>query len=641
MPEPRHRTLPWLLAMLAAALLIYWPALSGGFIYDDFVFIVENPAIHVRSLDLGEWAAAANGFPAAHQGRWLGMLSFAANHYVHGLHPFGYKLVNLAIHLLNGLLVWRVALGLLQLRATVQARPLLVGEEQAAIALAALWLILPINLTGAQYIGQRLESLSNTFVLFGLIVYLRLRLRDWQGEDIGVRLPLAILGFTGVGLLVKESAVLLPLYVACAEFAFAGLRRRDGSCSRPMVHALLACLLLPLLAGLYWLSSWIGTERSYSRNYDSIERLFTQARVLWLYVRWTLLPNLSELTLYHDDIAPSRGWLSPWSTLPAVAGIGASLFAAVAARRRAPLLSLGILWYFAGHALTATVIPLMLAFEHRNYFASFGLLLAAFALLESTRLRARTLALVIVPLAGFYAATTHLRAIEWSHPLRLAASEAAKRPDSIDAQFNYAHTLLMGAGPDLHGEFADRAIAQLEAHRELPGAGLLFDATLMILHARRREPMEPPWVEMMASARNNAPRISDVNSLVSIFQCMRDGACAADYPRLRELMELTLAHPQVDVSLYAAYAELVYGHFGDLDAALDAYARALVKAPGHASIHFNRGRMLVDAGRLSAAREDLAALRGLDVLGSQRSLILRLQARLDAAEEAARTPRKP
>lgn len=629
-----------LAAMLAVALLVYRPALSGGFVYDDFVFIVENPAIHVRTLDLADWAAAANGFPAAHQGRWLGMLSFAANHYVHGLHPWGYKFVNLLIHLCNGLLVWRVTLGLLRLRDRVLSRPPQAGQEAAAMALAAIWLILPINFTGAQYIGQRLESLSNTFVLLGLLAYLRLRLRDWAGEPTGARLPLALLGWTGAGLLVKESAVLLPLYVGCVEVALCRLRQHDRRWSRPMLAAVLACLLLPLLAGLYWLSTWIGTERAYARGFDSFERLLTQARVLWLYVQWTLLPNLSDLTLYHDDIVPSRGWLTPWTTLPAVLGIAVALGLAVRLRGRAPLMSLGILWYFAGHALTATVIPLMLAFEHRNYFPSVGLLLAVFALLafESRRLSPRVLVPVAALFAAFCAATTHLRAIEWSHPLRLAASEAAKRPNSTDAQFNYAHTLLMAAGPDLHGDFANRAIRQLQAKRELPGAGLLFDATLMILRARRQEPTLAPWAEMRRSARDHPPRISDVNSLVSIYQCMKDGACAPEYASLRELMELTLAHPRVDVSLYSAYAEFVYGYFGDLDAALAAYGRALAKMPRNASLHYNRGLMLADAGRLNDAKQDLEALRRLDVLGSQRHFIGRLQDRIAAADRAQARP---
>ena len=49
--------------------------------------------------------------------------------------------------------------------------------------------------------------------------------------------------------------------------------------------------------------------------------------------------------------------------------------AALALRKRRPLASLGVLWFFGAHALTSTIIPLELVYEHRNYFASLGLCL--------------------------------------------------------------------------------------------------------------------------------------------------------------------------------------------------------------------------------------------------------------------------
>ncbi len=37
------------------------------------------------------------------------------------------------------------------------------------------------------------------------------------------------------------------------------------------------------------------------------ERLLTEARIMWDYVSWTLVPNLSQLSLYHDDYVAPRG----------------------------------------------------------------------------------------------------------------------------------------------------------------------------------------------------------------------------------------------------------------------------------------------------------------------------------------------
>jgi len=51
--------------------------------------------------------------------------------------------------------------------------------------------------------------------------------------------------------------------------------------------------------------------------------------------------------------------------------------------RRSPLATFEILFLFAGHRLESTLIPLELAFEHRNYLPSLGLILAAADLIGS------------------------------------------------------------------------------------------------------------------------------------------------------------------------------------------------------------------------------------------------------------------
>ena len=87
MTFPSHQgKLILMLATLVTA-LIYWPGLAGSFVFDDQIFVVSNRAIHASSLDLADWVNAALSFPASHQGRWLGMLSFAANHYLTGMDP--------------------------------------------------------------------------------------------------------------------------------------------------------------------------------------------------------------------------------------------------------------------------------------------------------------------------------------------------------------------------------------------------------------------------------------------------------------------------------------------------------------------------------------------------------------------------
>src|SRR5690606_41111226 len=93
------------------------------------------------------------------------------------------------------------------------------------------------------------------------------------------------------------------------------------------------------------------------------------------------IPLPGHMPFHYDWIQPSRGLLRPWTTLPAIALLLALLAAAWRMRTRWPLFSLGVLLFFAAHAITRNVIGLVLAFEHCNQFAMIGAVLAVGALL--------------------------------------------------------------------------------------------------------------------------------------------------------------------------------------------------------------------------------------------------------------------
>lgn len=626
-----------LIVGLALGILIYLPGLSGSFVYDDFYFFVQNAAVHVDSLSLSDWAAAADSFPAPHQGRWLGMLSFAANYFVDGLDPWGYKLVNLLIHLVNGCLVAAVAQATLKMRRLLN--PIVGGtvvtDQWYSSLIALAWLVLPINLTAVLYVAQRLESLSNTFVLLGLYGYLEFRIRDWQMRRVGGRLIVALGACTAVGALVKESAVLLPLYAACFEVVFFGFKRQDRSLSRVTVALFSATLVVPLIAGAFWLLSWVNTDQAYSRPFTTLERVMTQARVLFDYMRWTLLPNLSELTLYHDDVKISEGLLNPWTTLPAIIGVIVLAAWAIVLRRTKPIFAIGILLFFAGHALTSTVIPLMLAFEHRNYFASFGLVLCCASLvgLEFSILRPRVQWVSFCAYLLFLSGTTHLRALEWSNPVRLAASEASKRPLSVNAQYDYAQTLVRVADVVSDGKLVELALAHARSKKTMPDSGILFESLIVSIDARRGNAEEPElWGSMIRKAWSAPARASDVNAINVLCACMRTGVCPQRYDALFEVVKGFVSHPKVDANLYSVQGILLAMHLSKLADAKEAFERALRLMPRNADIRSNYAVALIEYGDFEGARKQIDKMGELAFLGSADRAQFALRALLERRE---------
>ncbi|MBN2854851.1 MAG: hypothetical protein JXK51_01255, partial [Halothiobacillaceae bacterium] len=94
-----------LIAVLLFAVLVYWPGLSGGYIFDDFGNLVDNAAMAPDAVRAHFWAAVWSS-GSGPTDRPISMLTFALQDWFTGLAPWPFKFVNLLIHLANGVLVF-------------------------------------------------------------------------------------------------------------------------------------------------------------------------------------------------------------------------------------------------------------------------------------------------------------------------------------------------------------------------------------------------------------------------------------------------------------------------------------------------------------------------------------------------------
>jgi hypothetical protein len=118
------------------------------------------------------------------------------------------------------------------------------------------------------------------------------------------------------------------------------------------------------------------------RDFSLSERLMTESRVLVDYLGMLLLPAQQRMGFLHDDYVISKGLLDPSTTLLSTLLIVFLISGAILIRKKMPLVSLGILFFFAGHLLESTIISLELVFEHRNYLPSLGIFMAVAGLLS-------------------------------------------------------------------------------------------------------------------------------------------------------------------------------------------------------------------------------------------------------------------
>lgn len=434
------------LAALTIFLLavVYSPGLSGPYTLDDNSSLLWNKQVQVTELNAKSLHDAAYSVPSGPTSRPISMISFAINYYFAGSFddstPF--KITNLAIHILNALLVFLfIFLAIRQL--TGDARVSANSELFFAAMVALIWAAHPIQLTSILYVIQRMSALSGTFVLLALVIYLLGRERLIAGHKSGFLLAFALSpSLALIGTFAKESAALFPLYVLALE---ATLFRN----SRPWLfwhglqnkskHLLVAVSALVAVAIMFWFISY-SLPGYKTRPFSLLERLLTEGRVITYYIFLILVPRLNEFGLHHDDIAISHSPFTPWTTIPSFSFLVGLLIIAFYYRKSLPVFSLGIFIFFCAHALESTVYPLDIAYEHRNYFASLGLILAAAELIRIMgRKFSRNLVLMVsIAVVLLTSTVTYVRAAQWRNDRVFYRYEALHHPDSAIANFELA-----------------------------------------------------------------------------------------------------------------------------------------------------------------------------------------------------------
>lgn len=667
-----RRLLPNLIfvAAILATIAVYWSGLSGGFLFDDYPNIVENRGVQPPDASLPSLVRAALSSPSSQFKRPLASLSFAANYFATGLDPYWMKLTNLVIHLLNGLLVFLLARALLLATSrslTAEAAP--TGSDGSASVTAALiagaWMLLPINLTAVIYVVQRMESMANLFVLLGLVGYVAgrrrmLALRIGNGGR-GLLLCLASLTITTVfGLLTKETAVMLPLYAFMIEWIVFRFRAPSAAVvagggdkpDRRVITLFTALLLLPLVIGLVWLLPGLfHSGRWAARDFTMGTRLLSEARIVTDYIAWTIFPTPGALSFYHDDFPISTGVLAPWTTLASMLFLAGLAGLMMWMRKRRPLVALGIALFLGCHLLTGTVLPLELIYEHRNYFASFGLMLAIIPYLSAPPRpsagatsvatmrdkhpgQSQPFALprytLLTGLLVSWAALTALTAHAWGNPLRLAEDLAARAPLSPRAQYELGRTYIIYSHYKPDSPFTQLAYAPLEKSAALPNSSILPEQALIFMSARMHLPLKDAWWDsMVAKLKVHKPGVQDESSLGALTQCAREGNCDLPADRMIQVFAVALAHPHPKPRLLATYGDYAWNVLKDHDLGERMTEEAVNSKPDEPAYRITLVRMLAAQGRKAEANDALRKLEALNIGGRLDNSLDELHALLD------------
>jgi|GEM_PF-132365 len=413
----------------------------------------------------------------------------------------------------------------------------------------------------------------------------------------------------------------------------------------PLIPVYLVLLFIPGVLGLAWLlPSALNGSAYAARPFTLSERLLTEGRVMVDYLRWIILPTPNALSLYHDDLRVSTGWLSPWTTAASWAFLAALLAAALWLRKRLPLFAFGVLWFFAGQSLLSTFVPLELVYEHRNYLPDWGVFLALFGLLFTwsppDKERRGTLRLLTVggmaALIALYGLFTVLRAQVWGNPYRLAYFEATTHPRSPRASYDLGRMMLiMAKGTD--STLFQFGMRQMEQGALLPGADLQPLQALVFMAAKNSLPVQPRWwAEMQHTIATSPMSAEDVGSLYSLIQCGINGVCRytpSDLQQLGGVIAFAVQRNPNRPDLITLQANFAANLVHDNPLAYHLMLRAVALDPGKYDYWKNLVVMQMAAGLYGDAGHVLERMRELDRFGIHRDEIRKLAGEL--AEKAA------
>jgi len=261
------------------ALLAYVGTVAFGFVYDDTVQIVQNPAIRhwgsaLRYFHKDVWAGLATRGTATFY-RPLFMLWLRLNDAWFGLQPAGWHAAAVVLHAIASVLVCRLAARLTQSRA-------------AACAVGILFALHPVHVESVAWVSGATDSLMTAFICGAILSYLDFG-RGGKRRFLAWSVVLACLA-----LLTKETAVLLPLLLGASFLGDEGGWRRLATTK--------SLLIFFGLDGVYLAIRHVALHGAQPfANMTIGQMILTWPVVLAFYLGQLVLPL--RLSLYRDLFA--------------------------------------------------------------------------------------------------------------------------------------------------------------------------------------------------------------------------------------------------------------------------------------------------------------------------------------------------
>ena len=366
--SPERRTLVLSLALVLLTVLTYLPVRNNAFInFDDNHYITENANLRSGlSWDVVKWAFTTNDAANWHPLTWL---SHALDYQLFGLDPAGHHFVSVLLHALNAVLLFVVLQSL-------------TGFAGRSLMVAALFAVHPLNVESVVWAAERKTVLSMLFFLLAVWVYSHYVRRP------SLTRYLAVAGLFALALMCKPQVIVFPILLLLLDYWPLGRTQLSLPTSKsvsddvPRRQSFVSLVVekLPLLA-LSAISAVVTLKAQRAGHavrtvieYSPGSRIETAVVSYACYVRDVFLPRHLAPIYPHAD-----GLLDIWKVLLSAAILIALFSLAIMARKRAPYILFGWLWFLGSLAPMIGLIQVgvQARADRYMYVALIGMLVAA------------------------------------------------------------------------------------------------------------------------------------------------------------------------------------------------------------------------------------------------------------------------
>jgi tetratricopeptide (TPR) repeat protein len=446
---------PIVLAAITA--LVYWPSLHYAFQFDDVANI--NKHFDIRHHTFGQLFMSGSRWITY----WLNAIHFSIGRF----DPFSYRLGNLIIHTMNGLLTFCV----ITLALTNLKKESFFKSYALAIAsiTALLFLLHPVQTQTVSYVIQGelegLAMLATTSMTLCFLIFCRVQ--SVPVKSIALAL-LYVFGFFSC--YTKEIAIVAPALIMIVDWFFVAQGEWISFKKRLWLHATIFGEVLFLYRSWFGHFGNILTLNSEAHNnignvitknpadkilpYDFfISQFKVILHYLWMFI-WPF-----SISVEYDWVL-SRSFFAPDSFFPFLILVGiAYLIIRALLRDYANPIAFGMIWFFICVAPRSSIVPSSeLLADYKTYMSSLGwLFVIACALVclyhAITQSSQRTL-LVQYPVHGCmicafilalpFGTATYFRNQVWSSGIEFWGNIIKNAPGKARAYNNYGVELSLG-----------------------------------------------------------------------------------------------------------------------------------------------------------------------------------------------------